>query len=702
METAKLNGQALTGSYSDAEDEEVERDRALVRRWKEREQMAREARRKYDWEWVVRYLFVRGYQFARYERGTNTVVFTSRTGVKIPINLTQSFLRGVRNQITSFQPKWEVTPKVTTDRAFENARYSGKVLDSLYDTKQVKRKIKEVVNDALITSVGIWHFDIDEKTKDVLIRRIDPFDFYVDPNVKSPDLNDTDEGAEYVCLATQVTTEMIRKNKEFAHRERLQAESMTAASEYKRFLQQVIRYQMSGKQEVNETSILHHIWERVWQDDGTFKIRAGIYTDHIDRPLFNEILDDETEYPFEILQGDIEGGELYGEAWVKHIIPINRVINALEAYVFEYNHLFAKGKWIMDKNSGTRIILNQNGQIIEKNRGSTIQPITMPPLPSTPMEQLSRMKMYAEDISGIHEVSFGRLPTGARSGTAIAELKQADATNQADLVDNLEDFLARSGRKVLKMVAENWNTTKLISVTNTVGKPEHFMAIGERAGSKKKTFKFGDQELPLAVIGADNEVKVQIGSWLAYTKEARQERLKEYFRLGIIDQQTFLQHAEFADIDGILKRTREEQVFQSKSGARSQSIQKKFGIEMTDQELAMAENSLMVLDGIEQHAEPGDDHNVHLLIHKEEGEHPLVKAHIAEHLDYQKWERRMASQPVVPEGMPMGVPGMMPGIPGEMPPPPPTTPPEFTMLPPRGPGAPPFQSNLDIITGGGG
>lgn len=684
-----------------AEKAAIEKERSMVHKCKLLESQAKEARRKWDWEWTVRQLYVRGYHYAKYNRSTSTVVFSTKTGVRISINLVAAHLRGVRNQITSFQPKWEVLPRITSREAFANARYSGKVLDYTYEKAHIKRKIKEVVNDALIYSIGIWQFDVNKKN-DVVINRVDPFDFYVDPNISSADINDPEYGAEYVILTHRVPLEVVKKNKNFKNTEMLDADNEIASAEYKRFLYQVTRNSVAGSnKEVNQTVLLRQAWIRERQDNGDFKIRLVTYIEGNDLPLSNE-LTDETEYPFEVIQGDINGGEFYSEAWIKHLIPINRIIDSLESHIFEYNHMYARGRYVVDKNSGVRLIVNQHGQIIEKNRGSTVTPLPISPLPSTPMEQLNSMKRHLEDLSGVHEVSLGRFPGTLRSGTAIAELKQSDATNQADLVDNLEDFLSRAGRKILKLISESWNTTKLITATGATGKPEYFMAIGEKGALKKKDkFSYGDQELPLAVIGAENEVRVQVGSWLAYTKEARLEKLKEFYRLGIIDQQSVLQHAEFADIDGILERSREERIFQQMSGAKNQQIEKEYGIQLGDEELALAENEIM-LEGIEQHAEPKDDHDLHNLIHKDEGDNPLVRAHMAEHERLKKWQGVMDRRPLgpqmgqpggelPPEGMPpeMGMGGIPPGGPSLPPPPGPPTPDmtePFIMRPAVGPG----------------
>lgn len=661
-------------------------------------QSAEESRRKYDWEWLVRNLYIRGYHFARYNRATNTVSFSTRTGVRIPVNLVTAHMRGVRNQVTSFQPKWEVLPKVTAESAFENARYSGKVLDYVYDKAQVRRKIKEIVNDALWSSIGIWQFDVDSD-KNIVINRIDPYDFYVDPNIKSPDLNDPDYGAEFVDKVVQTSLDAIKKNKEYDEkvRENVRADNNVASAEYKKFLIQVTRQMYESQKEDNETVLLHETWIRERQEDGKVKMRVLHWIDSMQDPLLSQLIDSNM-YPFEILQGDIAPGELYSESWVKHLIPINRVIDALESHIFEYNHIFARGRFVIDKNSGVRVIMNQHGQIIEKNRGSEVQALSISPLPPSPETQIARMRQNLEDISGVHDVSLGRLPGTLRSGTALAELKQADATNQADLVDNLEDFLSRSGKRILNLVAENWTTSKLISVTELGGKPSYFMAVGEGsaiAKKKKKTMVFGEMELPLAVIGADNEVRVQVGSWLAYTKEARQEKLKELFRLGAIDQKTYLEFAEFADIDGIIERTRDEAMMQARRGMPARSAEKEFGVQLSDEEIALAENELM-LEGTDQPVYPEDDHNVHLSVHNKEAKNPLVRAHMDEHIKMQQWVIKMGAQPAGAQPGQQEAAAMAGAMGGG------ASPELFQMNPAVGPAAPPFVEGQDIIQQAGG
>jgi hypothetical protein len=290
--------------------------------------------------------------------------------------------------------------------------------------------------------------------------------------------------------------------------------------------------------------------------------------------------------------------------------------------------------------------------------------------------QIQNFRNYMEDISGAHDVSLGRIPAGIRSGTGIAELRQADATNQDDIVDNLTDFLQRSGRRILKMVAENWTTTHLIASTGMGGKTDYFMVVGEKNKrlSKEKEFTFGEMKLPLIRIGKQNDVRVQIGSWLAYTKEARKDELKELYRIGAIDQKALLEHLEFGDVDGILERTRVERLLDMRANRPSASVARQTGTEMSEEELATAENELM-LEGKDQPVEPDDDHEVHIAIHKQIADNrkasDIVLAHINEHINLQRWITNTGIKPP-PMAQPPG--GPMEGGMGGFPPPAPMAP----------------------------
>jgi hypothetical protein len=601
---------------------------------------AQAARRKYDWEWLVRNLYLRGYHFARYNSSNSTFTMGTKTKVRIPINLMWAQARAIRNQVTSFRPKWEALPNKPTEAAKENAQYSEKELDYLYRKLNLKRKMKEIIYHGLYTSVGIWQFDWDKRGDggqgEVEISVVDPFDFFIDPNATNF------EDAQYCIKAVRKPLQEIKTDPRYKNTAEIKADKKLAASEYKSFLLQAIKNpeEESGNlEDANEYTILYELQKKEYQEDGQVKIKILSFTEDSILPLRDELTENDT-INYELFQADLQPLEVYGESWAKQVMPINRVLDALESHIFEYNHFFAKGRFVIDKGSGVRSVINENGQIIEKNPGYTVTSLPIAPLPMSTFQQIANFRQYLEDIGGLHEVSLGRIPAGVKSGVGIAELRQADATSQDDLVDALEDFLVRASKQIFRIISKNYTTAKLAKVSGKGGEPEYFYVLGSESPTAKSLQKknrntFGQMNLPIAVIGADTEVRVMIGSWLAYTKQARQEELKELFRLGAIDQKTLLQHLEFGDVDSITDRTRTErlvQLRQSQPMAQEMLAARK-GVD--DESLALAENELMD-EGKPEPVEMEDDHELHLIVHREgmaKTKYPSIYLdHMSEHI----------------------------------------------------------------------
>jgi hypothetical protein len=607
----------------------------LVYKARQKFQVAADARRRYDWEWLSRDLFRRGYQFTKYNPQTKSVIMSSVSTTKIPVNLTAAAIRSIRNQAVVFRPKWEVVPNNSDDETKDNARYSGKLLDFVYEWSRLRKKIKEIVTQGLIFSVGgAWQigWDKDQLMPDgsngfVFIWGTDPFDFYVDP-AATDGMAFTD--AEYVIKAVRKPLDEVKNNPNYHHTDMLTTGEMRpAASEYKQFLLQSIKFQ-GGTRNVDETKtvILKEGWFKK-HDERTGKITMQVITwvDLITQPLLVQDVDT-SDFPFRMYQADINPNEVYGEGWARHVIPINRVINALESSIFDYNYKFNKGRLVIDKNAGISVIDNQHGSIIQKNRGADVHTLPIQPMSNQAESQVSRMRMYFEDIAGAHDASLGRVPTGVHSGIGIAELKQADATNQDDLVDNLEDFLIEVAKKILKTVSENLKFPQLVSATNIAGKTDYFAVIGEKYAKNRKsnTVTIGEKQYPLVVIKADNTIRVQIGSWLAYSKQQRQQELKDLYSTGVIDQRTLLEHLEFGDVDTIISRTRQEQLLKSRREA--QQITE---TELTEEELAQTENDMLLAGDERVMPMPEDDHKVHLSVHKPYEDNKLVSLHMSEH-----------------------------------------------------------------------
>jgi len=662
----------------------------FVSRAKKLFRYAADARRKYDYEWMVRDLFRRGYQFSQYSPTSQTVVLSQRQEARIPINITAAYMRSICNQVTSFQPKWECLPTHGTEESKVQARYSQLFLDNIYETENIKTKIKETVKQGLMFSVGgPWQIVYNKRKNKVEIWLIDTFDFYWDP------FADEISDAEFVIKAVRRPMDEVKKNPDFNQMARDEihgTDGKAAASEYKQFMIQAMRQVSPSFSDTDYSAvILYEGYFRVRADDGSIKQRKLVWTDQNLTPLIDETLEDE-EHDFVLYRADLNPKEILGESWMKNVLPLNRAINQLESSVYEYANRVAKGRIVVDKDSGVRAIHNVHGEIISKNRGSEVKALEMPAMPNSVNLLINRLYAYMENIGGVHDATLGRMPTGVRSGIGVAELRQADSTNQADLVDNLEDFLAEVGRKVLNKIAKYYNTYHVVHIMGQRETTQKaFAVVGEasgRTGNKslstpdRRKVKIGPDVLDLAIIGEDNNIRVTIGSWLGYTKEAMQEKVLKFAEIGLIDTQTALSLLEFGNVDEIIQRVRKESLFKRVIERAQQNPD-----QQDDYALAYEENDMMALEGKDMPVQPQDDHLVHITIHQEalgQGDDENVLKHIELHQTYlnsgesanvsaqtQDIMGPQATAPSMPAAgqppMQQGQPQMQPGMPPTMP-----------------------------------
>ena len=212
-----------------------------------------EAREHYDWEWLTRDLFRRGYQFSTYDNRSKTVLLATRRGVKFPVNLLWAQMKAIRNQVTNFQPKWEVLPVSNSEDAITNARYSGRLLDYYYRRLGLRKTIKETVMQGLLFSVGgPWQIgydaDADGGRGEVYCWLLDTYDFYIDPNATSL------LEAEYCVKAMRKNLAEITSNPKYQFYGPIpeRGESRVAASYSKQFLLQTLRAKVGTAVEEEE------------------------------------------------------------------------------------------------------------------------------------------------------------------------------------------------------------------------------------------------------------------------------------------------------------------------------------------------------------------------------------------------------------------------------------------------------------------
>lgn len=518
----------------------------------------KESSRKKHWEWFVIDQMLRGNQDIRGNYSDNTIEIRRRSDkISFPINKMYATFRAVRGFVTRHKPVVVVEPKENTEEAKQYARRANRLLERDNQLNNYRKINKEWVYFGVKYGIGYRQVGYDPKNKVAIRWSIDPMDLW------NGNGSDEMEDAPYIIKTVRRTIGYVRQ-RYGKDAEGVAPDNELAADEYKKLSIQ-INYQQdstsNGIREEDQTVILKECWYRLYEPNK--------YGGYINKCVFvdNKILNHEEtpfdEYPFISYKSDIVPNEASGEGHLKHVVAPQRMLNMLNMQLLEYNHLVNNGRYLVDKGSGLDIIVNQMGQIIQKNQGKTVTPLPPPPISPTLEMQLRLANEFIEVIGGQSDASLGRVPTGVTSGKGLEALQYGDSNNISDLRDNFEDSLALEAQWILKMYSLFEKDGLVLSSRISDEEVDTFAVVGQAAykaiGAKepKEYLTDNGDYCGVCSILTDNQVKVSVTSQLGETREARLDLLFRLLDAGI-PLKVLLENLEFPNTNDILERIASE------------------------------------------------------------------------------------------------------------------------------------------------
>jgi hypothetical protein len=127
---------------------------------------------------------------------------------------------------------------------------------------------------------------------------------------------------------------------------------------------------------------------------------------------------------------------------------------------------------------------------------------------------LQNLREQILDISGQSEVARGRVPTGVRSGVAVAYLQEEDDTKLAPTVENMEEEIALMGSMILERFSQFYVVSRILRFYRRDGMFD--------------VLKFKGADLK-----NNTDVICQAGSAMPRSKASRQQYVLELVSLGI-------------------------------------------------------------------------------------------------------------------------------------------------------------------------
>lgn len=142
------------------------------------------------------------------------------------------------------------------------------------------------------------------------------------------------------------------------------------------------------------------------------------------------------------------------------------------------------------------------------------KPIEVPEVPIYVREEVQRIENSMREISGIHEISNAKVPTGVTAASAINLLMEADDTRLGPEIQMMEKNLAIAGEYILRLRAKHTKNERIIRIA------------GEDGGWDISAYQ-------AAVLNDILGVETQAGSAMPQSKAARQAAMTELLNMAL-------------------------------------------------------------------------------------------------------------------------------------------------------------------------
>lgn len=514
---------------------------------------SKSSRRRFDFKWYLNHMFMEGNHYISYNSVTNSIERPPRKRgeVRATVNKINSSVRAIRNYCTRSLPKWEVVPADTDEETILAARREGKLLDFIYRKLHLETIIDGLVDNALLTSVGLVELGWDEKADgglgEVSIELHDPFNVWIDPDayVRYGKIQ-----GRYIIKTIKRPQEAVKADERYdkTARRKVETDEELAASEMKARIIRKERGEVTN--DIPSVSIREvFLYEDEENEEGGH-IRLLTYGGG--QVLRDEALA-EKEFPIYLMQIPLDPLKIYHNPWVSDAVPLNKLLDRTVSQKIMYVNQALVYRIIAERGHGVKEIPNETGTVVEVNPNRKFEQMPMQALPSTVDSLSSEVGMYIEDILGSHDAALGRLPAGARSGKTLEALQAADSNNLQGIIQSLESFLSVIGKRILEIIAEKYTASRVIKISEPEEGQEYLKVIGKGAKQRPKE---------AIVVTGEDEVIVKIGSWLGYTREAQRDTLLQLATIGVIPAEEVLRQFEFPNVEELSAKARSQRLEQ--------------------------------------------------------------------------------------------------------------------------------------------
>lgn len=437
----------------------------------------------------------------------------------------------------------------TSEDGLETQDKIQTALDHEFDREEMGAKIPRQTITSLVLGTSIWFLpwdgdassDYDGEIKAV---EVNPFNFFPDPMATCI------EDAEHLIYATYKHVNQLKKV--FPSKANLLEGGNIKYEEL------VANRNIPSR--VDNQVLVLEIWcrdfatteEETEENGKTYKVEKMKYPNGrviTIAPELDALLEDKEnpyndgKFPFVMIKDYDIPFKFWGEGEVAQLISPQDYINDLSNQVIDNAKITANMPWIVDKNSGIGYgkLTNRPGLVIRKNPGSEVHRPQPPSMPNYVMNKIDDLKHDMESISGVHDVTQGKRPTGIQAGNAIMALQEAGQARIRIKVKLMEHGLSKLATMWYNRMQQFWKLDRWVRISTDDGMYDFSQITSEDLKN-------------------DYDVKINAGSTM---QKNRAGMLDLLIRLGqttaedglpVIDRESILEFVDIKDKSRLVKK----------------------------------------------------------------------------------------------------------------------------------------------------
>jgi len=213
--------------------------------------------------------------------------------------------------------------------------------------------------------------------------------------------------------------------------------------------------------------------------------------------------------PFERLTDIDIPGELYARSTIRMTMQLQKHHNNITSAIARNHGLASAPKWVVPANAAvTRASLNSDVTIVRYRGPVAPQLVTFNPTPKEIIEYPDKLRVWKEQIWGIHAVSRGEPPNGIRAGIALQFLDEQENERATPEI--------AKGNRLVVGVAQQTIERMQQYYKNTDGRLVKLLG-------KDNTFRI--KKLDQAILDKPYDIKIQNASALPQSRSSRTQTL---------------------------------------------------------------------------------------------------------------------------------------------------------------------------------